>query len=84
MNCYDDYMIDFMRLLRGSKMFENESTTDLEGSLEDSASEKSVLLSEDDLEELSELIEAGKSLGDEDFSNILKKIESIISKNKGL
>lgn len=84
MNCDDDYMIDFMRLLRGSKMFENESTTDLEGSLEDSASEKSVLLSEDDLEELSELIEAGKSLGDEDFSNILKKIESIISKNKGL
>jgi len=63
MNCDDDYMIDFMRLLRGSKMFENESTTDLEGSLEDSASEKSVLLSEDDLEELSELIEAGKSLG---------------------
>lgn len=84
MNFKDDYMIDCMRLLRDSKIFKNESITDLKGSVEGSASEKSVLLSDDDLEELFELIEAGKSLGDDDFSNILKRIESIISKNKSL
>lgn len=52
-------------------------------SLEESDFEESVLLSSDDLEELFELIEAGKSLGDDDFSNILKGIENIITKNKG-
>lgn len=83
MNFKNDYMIDCIRLLKDSKMFENESISVLNSSIEKSIPEESVLLVGNDLEELSELIEAGKSLGDEDFSNILKRIENIVLKNKG-